>query len=283
MRENSENVGQTQARAVEGERKLRPFAGYIRVSRVGERDERLRSPDFQRSACEAKAQLEGAEVVWEEPELDVSGAKQSREVLDRILEMIEAGERAGIVVYNLARLSRLPGRQRIELVERIEHAGGRIISACENFDARTPEGEFARAIFFELARLEWRRLAEGFAVAKAAAVERGTKIASLAPFGYTFGDKHRLVIVPREAAIVRELFELRASNESRGAVLKLFEERTGRRSSRQTMAYMLRNRVYLGEVHYGQVEPLVNASAHEAIIGLELFERVQAVDRARRR
>lgn len=168
------------------------FAKYKRVSRVGERDERLRSPEFQDAAIEAKAKAEGVATRDYPVELDVSGAKRSRVVLDEIVGAIEAGELAGIVVYNLSRLSRLKPRDRIELVERIEQAGGRIVSASESFDPSTPEGRFQRDLFFSLARLEWERAAEGFDAAKRNAIASGIAIKSRAPFGLRFNEGHGL-------------------------------------------------------------------------------------------
>jgi site-specific DNA recombinase len=222
------------------------------------------------------------QVEWHEPELDVSGSKRNRAILDAIVAKIERGELAGIIVYNLSRLSRLAPRDRIELVERIEAAGGVILSACESFDATTPEGRFQRDLFFSIARMEWEKAAEGFAVAKAAAVERGTKISVMAPYGYKFGPGHRLVADEDEAPILVELFRLRAAGASRGEILDVFEQRTGRLSSRQSIRYMLRNRVYLGEVHYGRNgSTLVNAAAHEPLVDADLFEDVQRVDRER--
>src|SRR4029077_12943463 len=113
------------------------YGGYVRVSRVGERDERLRSPDFQATAIRAKATAAGVEVRLFEPGLDVSGSKRSRAILDSIVAAIERDELAGVIVYNLSRLSRLAPRDRIELVERIEGAGGAILSASESFDSTT--------------------------------------------------------------------------------------------------------------------------------------------------
>ena len=44
---------------------------------------------------------------------------------------------------------------------------------------------------------------------------------------------------------------------------------------------MLSNRVYLGELHYGRETPLVKVGAHDAIVDVDLFEAVQALNEAR--
>lgn len=261
----------------------RPFAGYIRVSRVADRDERLRSPEFQAKAIAAKAAAEGVALELFDAELDVSGSKKARAILDAIVAKIEAGELAGVIVYNIARLSRLKPLDRIELVERIEAAGGRIVSCSESFDPETPEGRFVRDLFFSLARLEWEQKAEQFAVAKAAAVERGAKLAKTANFGYRFDAAHVLAVEASEEPIVLELFEARRAGRSFGEIAELFEQRTGRPTSHQTISELLRNRVYLGEVHYGGGDSpeLVNARAHDAIVPVDLFDAVQRVNAER--
>ena len=101
---------------------------------------------------------------------------------------------------------------------------------------------------------------------------------SVAPFGYRFDAEQRLEVVPAEAAILLELYSERARGASYGKLVELLVERTGRRVERTTMAYMLRNRTYLGELRHGEA---VNTDGVEAIVPLELFETVQAVNRAR--
>jgi len=277
--EATRQSGRRQTRA----RGRRLFGGYVRVSQVGRRedDERLRSPQFQEELIDRRAREEDVDVRMYEAELDVSGAKKERAILDSLIEAIEAGELDGIIVAKLDRLSRLAPRYRIEVVERIEAAGCVILSASESFDASTPEGRFVRDLFFSLARMEWERYAGNWAYAKANAIAGGVVIAKDAAFGYRFDERHRYIVEPAEAAIVVELFELRAAGASWTTLLEHFERRTGRSSNRQTMSKLTRSRVYLGEVAYRSRkggEELVNVDAHPAIVELDLFETVQRVN-----
>lgn len=259
------------------------WASYARVSRQGSReDERLRSPEFQHAANRGWAQREGVGLREYPAEIDVSGSKAKRVELDRIIADVERGELAGIVVARLDRLSRLAPRDRLELFERIRDAGGVVRSASENIDDSTPEGRFALEVFLGVARMQWERYAQGFSDAKANAIAEGIAIMSRAPFGLRFTERHGLEPEPGDAAILLELFELRAGEASYDACLHHFEQATGRRSSRATMQAMLRNRVYLGELHYGAgAGALVNATAHAAIVPSELFEAVQEVNERR--
>jgi site-specific DNA recombinase len=259
------------------------YAGYVRVSRQGSReDERFRSPSFQAELIEQYGAREGLAIELAPAEIDVSGSKAKRPVLDELIRRVEVGELAGIIVAKLDRLSRLAPRDRVELFERIESAGGVILSASESLDASTPEGRFARAVFLEVARMQWEKYRDNFEHAKVNAIELGIPIASLPPYGYRRAEQ-RLEVVEAEAAVVRELFELRAAGASYGVVLAHFERESGRSSYRQTVHGMLGNRTYLGELHYGRAAELVNEEAHPAIVELELFEEVQRMNAERGR
>jgi DNA invertase Pin-like site-specific DNA recombinase len=250
------------------------------VSRQGAReDERLRSPDFQRDLM--RGVLGGDyELVPFEAEIDVSGSKPKRAILDEIIEAIEAGELDGIAVAKLDRLSRLSPKDRIELFDRIESAGGIVRSASEKIDESTPEGRLSREIFLGIARYQWEKYAEGFETAKIAAIEAGRAIKSTAPFGYRFDEEHRLEVVEAEAAVVVELFERRAEGASFGELADVFGELTGRERPAMSIRRMLENRVYLGELRYAE---LVNEQGAPAIVELDVFEAVQAVNAERAR
>ena len=282
----TKETGRTQKAA--RSRAVRPLrlGGFHRVSRVGGRDDKLRSPELARAAVDRwlefpdGAASDGARLEEWRVSLDSSGDKSDQDAeLEELIVAVELGELDGIVVAKLDRLSRLPARRRLDLLERIGPA--RLFSATESNDLSTPEGRMVRELFFLLARMEWEKANENLVAAKRAAVERGAYIANTAPYGYRFGELHRLELVEAEAAVVRELFELRATGASWGIVLELFEARTGRRSHRQTVAHMLKNEAYIGAVVYGSENEgtlLRNDSAHPAAVELDLWERVQAVN-----
>lgn len=272
------------------------LGGFHRVSRVGGRDDKLRSPDFAKAAVDRWIESEGARLLDWRVSLDSSGAKSDEDVeLEELIRKVESGELDGIVVAKLDRLSRLAPRRRLDLLERIGQE--RLFSATESNDLATPEGRMVRELFFLLARMEWEKAADNLAAAKAAAIERGAKLATRRPFGYRYGAGHVLepvvlgelvdetegIATVDEPAVVVELFELRSTGASYRDVLDLFEARSGRSSSAQTVAYMLANPVYVGRVEYGRRADtrLVKDDAHPAIVELELFELVQSVNAER--
>jgi DNA invertase Pin-like site-specific DNA recombinase len=263
------------------ERKLR-LGEYPRVSRQGSReDERLKSPDFQRSLMRNVLGSE-FELVPYPAEIDVSGGSTVREILDSIIAAIEARELDGIAVAKLDRFARLRPKERIELVSRVEDAGGIIRSASEQLDETTPEGRFTRDLFFGLARMQIEQKSQDWLVAKENAISEGRAIMSVAPFGLEFIESHRLKVVPRDAAVVLELFQKRADGASYNQLCGWFKEQTGREVPPTTIAYMLRNRVYVGELRYGHEVEFVNYEpGFEAIVPLELFEDVQRINARR--
>src|SRR5262252_4208849 len=285
-RKEGTNVTKQEATKQSGRRQTRRLrlGGFHRVSDVGGRDDKLRSPEFAKAAVDRwlehpdGAASAGATLVEWRVSLDSSGDKSDQDAeLEALIVRVEAGELDGIVVAKLDRLSRLAPRRRLDLLERI--GAERLFSATESNDVSTPEGQFVRELFFSLARMEWQRYANNWTTAKINAIERGVAIARDAAFGYRFDDLHRYVIEPAEAVVVVELFELRAAGGSWSELVEAFERMTGRETSRQTMSALVRSRVYLGEVAYG--DELVNVDAHEAIVELDLFEAVQRVNAER--
>jgi DNA invertase Pin-like site-specific DNA recombinase len=252
----------------------KPLAGYIRVSRRGDRDdERLRSPDYQRQAIERFGSAEGLTIHFFDPEIDVSGSKRQRRILDDIVGQVKAGELGGIVVAKLDRLSRLRPRDRVLLFESIEDAGGVVLSASEQIDPSTPEGRFARDVFLGVARMQWERYRDGFEVAKKAAVERGVPINSRAAVGLRKTSDRRLELDPRTAPIVREVFERRARGEGPSTLARFLESKGVRTSqgsktwSKQAIYNMIENPVYKGIIRYGNDDRFVNANSTALVDG----------------
>lgn len=243
------------------------LAAYIRVSRVGERDEdRLRSPDWQRETIARTAQAEGHEVAWYEPELDVSGSKTSRPILDAILADLRAGRVEGIIVAKLDRLSRMKPRDRVALFEDVEGLGGIILSASEQLDPSTPEGRFARDVFLGVARMQWEKYAEGFERAKVGAMERGATIGPT-PFGYRRTADGALEPDPVDGPALTEAFR-RAAREGLHSAHVFLVEHGGRTWTVSTVRRLLGKRSYLGEFRYGtlrtSIPPLVDRRTWEA-------------------
>src|SRR5579871_362627 len=103
--------------------------GYIRVSRVGDRDtdsSSYRTEADQELAIRAAAQQLGAEVVHVEAERNVSGGTMS-EGRERAVQMIEAGGADMLIVAHSDRLARDTELDAV-IRRRLREAGARFVS-----------------------------------------------------------------------------------------------------------------------------------------------------------
>jgi len=199
------------------------FDGYIRVSRVGGREgDSFQSPDVQRAAIERYAESKGVKVVFAEPELDVSGSKLRRPILDGIMERIRSGESEGIIVSKVDRLSRAGLGDTIALVEDMQRHGGKAGFADLDMDTVSPSGEFALNIWLSVARYLWRQYQQSWAMSIGNAVERGVFIGA-PPFGYTRDAEGRLAVDEEQADKVRRAFELAEAGGANAALTYLRE------------------------------------------------------------
>ena len=254
------------------------LVGYIRVSSVAGRDaneERFISPQVQREQIAALAKARGHEVIEWIEDLDESGGKWNRPGFQRALAMVERGEVQGIGVAKLDRFARSVS-DGLKAIERINEARGELISVAENFDTTTPMGRAMLQISLVFAELERERQRESFAVAKRRAIDRGMHYSPTVPVGYTRGDDMILVPDPVAAPVIREVFRKRAAGEKWQAIASYLDRVMPRPDGGawpiNTLSNLVRNRVYLGEAHQGDV---VNRGAHIPIVTRAEWEGAQ--------
>lgn len=245
---------------------MRRFDGYIRVSDTkGRSGESFLSPDIQRDTIKRLAQAKGVEL--NEPivrELDVSGGKRPEDrELGRLVERVESGESAGVIVWKLSRFSRSL-LDAVQATTRITAAGGRLIA--DDFDSDQPMGKAMLGLLAGLAEEELDARREGFREARARAVERGVPNGR-APFGYRKRPDGRLEVVKAEAKIVHKVFKQRAEGV---AFSQIGRERGW---SHSTARQVLANVAYLGVARSGEY---VNENAHPPIVTPQEFEAANA-------
>lgn len=104
----------------------------------------------------------------------VSGLKEHRPALDRLLSVLRSGDT--VVVSSFDRLARST-KQLLELAERFDKEGVRLVSMKENLDTSTPQGKLfftISAAFAEFERsLIQERREEGMAIAQEKGVRFG--------------------------------------------------------------------------------------------------------------
>ena len=113
---------------------------------------------------------------------------------------------------------------------------------------------------------------EKVTAAQARAVARGVYPHPKVPVGYVRGETGVLVVEPAAATVVVQAFKRRDLGASLVEIQALRAE-NGIERALSGVAWMLRSRMYLGEIHFGELH---NTRAHEAIVkDRGLFERVQ--------
>ena len=243
----------------------RRLDGYVRVSDVhGREGDSFISPDQQREKITAWATIHNHEVVFQEPELDVSGGKLKRPVLDLIMDRIRSGETDGIAIARLDRFSRAGVGDALALIEEIKTVGGIFGCVEPQIDTSDPVmGEFILTIFLALARMERQRIRVNWADSKARAVGRGIHISANVPFGYIrpreeknqrTGKEPTLPLMPDPETgwMVAELYRMRAAGESweqlrQWLVANNAPTVRGAEWAASTLMGVINNRVYLGE------------------------------------
>lgn len=254
---------------------LRKAVGIIRVSEVGEREgEKFVSPGDQRKAIERIAESEQLRLVKVFEEMDVSAYRRSlarRPGLNEAVEMIERGEAEIVVACYFDRLFRKLTVQE-EVLRRVEEAGGRVLAVdAGEIRQDTASRWLTSTMLGMVAEYHARLTAEKTRDAKVNAVARGIPPWGILPLGYKKGDDRRIHVDPDAAPIARAAWELRAAGAGLYEVRAFLREH-GYPLSYRSVQKMLRNRFYLGELHYGK---LVNTGSHEAIIDQSTYRSAQ--------
>jgi site-specific DNA recombinase len=216
-----------------------------------------------------------------------SGGNMERPALLRLLADIAAGKIDAVVCYKIDRLSRsLIDFAKMMAVFEEHHAS--CVAVTQQFDTTTPIGRLTLHMLLSFAQFERELISERTRDKLAATRRKGKYTGGMPLLGYdVVGSK--LVINTKEAAQVRQIFQLYLDHESllpvvqelarRGWKNKLWRTkkdilRGGRAFERSTLHQLLTNPTYIGKVRY---KDEVHSGEHEAIISQEVFAKVQAM------
>jgi DNA invertase Pin-like site-specific DNA recombinase len=215
----------------------------------------------------------------------ISGGTLERPALKRLLCDVEAGLIDVVVVYKIDRLSRSL-TDFAKLVEVFERQNVTFVSVTQQFNTTTSMGRLTLNILLSFAQFEREVIGERIRDKFAASRKKGIWMGGWPPLGYEVEDR-RLVVVEREAALVRRIFDRFAKTGSALAVARELNaagevtkrrsangERGGRPWIKGAIYKVLANRVYLGEaVHKGVAYP----GEHAAIIDQRTWDKAHAV------
>ena len=214
-----------------------------------------------------------------------SGGNLERPALQKLLSDIDAGHVDIIVVYKIDRLTRSLA-DFAKLVERFDKHAVSFVSVTQQFNTTTSMGRLTLNVLLSFAQFERETVfRDGCATRLAASRQKGKWTGGGIPLGYEVKDK-KLVVSEEEAETVRLIFKryldlkclrrLKHDLDQRGVMSKRRQAASaylgGVPLTYGPLAYLLKNRTYLGEVGYkGQWF----AGEHKAIIEQSLFNAVQ--------
>jgi len=218
-----------------------------------------------------------------------TGANTERPALQTLVADIKEGKVSCVVVYKVDRLSRSL-LDFVKLLELFEKHNVVFISVTQAFNTNNSMGRLTLNILLSFAQFEREIISERVKDKMGAARKRGKFIGGMPILGYDI-DKvnHKLIINEKEAALVREVFDLYLKEKSllsvtmilneKGCKTKQFTSKTGRafggtKFKNTGIQLMLKNIIYVGKVRYnGELYP----GLHEPVISDEIFDKVRAI------
>ncbi|HTF42574.1 MAG TPA: recombinase family protein [Terriglobales bacterium] len=270
-------------------RKQSRCAIYTRKSTEHNLDLEFNSLDAQREACEAYIKSQAHEgwrlVPGDFNDGGISGASLDRPALQALISEIAAGKIDVVVVYKVDRLTRSL-TDFAKLVDLFDKHGVSFVSITQSFNTTTSMGRLTLNVLLSFAQFEREVIGERVRDKIAASKRKGLWMGGPVPLGYASVNK-KLVIVEDEAETVRTIFKrylelgsmqaLATDLDSQGMRTKeraWSNDRTvgGGRFGTGPLAYLLKNRAYVGEVvHQNQIFQ----GDHAPIVDRELFDAVQ--------
>ncbi|MDB5594054.1 MAG: recombinase family protein [Hyphomicrobiales bacterium] len=251
-------------------------------------DQDFNSLDAQREAAEAyvKSQArEGGRLIRENFDDRLFRRIDGPAALQRLLEVIRSGQVDTIVVYKVDQLTRSLADS-AKLVELFEEHNVTFVSVTQCFNTTTSMGRLTLNMLLSFAQFEREVTGERIRDKIAASKKRGIWVGGVIPLGYRV-EERKLLIDETEAATVQLIFgrylslgslpALQSELRHRGILTRTRTLSLGRVTSvvhltNGPLAYLLRNRVYPGEINHKDAS---YPGEPQAIIALDLFEAVQ--------
>lgn len=247
--------------------------GYIRVSTKQQAGEDRMGQEAQRQAITEYAERNGYEVVkWFNDE--ISGVKEDRPQLNGIL-YTDLAKRDGVEAVIAFKSDRIARDIKLYFyyLSLLDKKGIKLISVNEQFE-NVPDGvaSLIRAIMMFVAEQERNNITMRTKSGRKIKAEFGGYSGGKPPYGYVAHDK-RLVVVPEEAALVRDVFELREFYPMRevAEIINGYGYRTrkdGLFCTSHVQSILENRKMYEGFYKYGKDGEWVKGQ-HEPILGDE--------------
>ena len=278
---------------------------YCRLSRDDGSDSESNSITTQREMLRQYCAANFISVYSEYVDDGVSGLTFERDSFKRMISDIEAKKVSIVIVKDLSRLGRNNALVAYYTEIYFLEKNVRFIAINDNIDSEVGENEIMgfKSVINEFYA---RDCSKKIRATKQLYAQQGKRLGSVAPYGYKIdpNDKHRLLVNPETAPIVKRIFEMSADGMSARAIAKTLinEDVPTRRESTmgERMGYeweathicdILRNEVYLGcmianrykkpsfkskkLVTCDSSEWVIIPNKHEPIVSKQLYDLVQ--------
>ena len=232
--------------------------GYLRVSTDGQLGEDKFGLEAQRATIEEFCGKKGYEIAGWYEDRGISGAKEDRPQFSRILQG-DIPEGVGAVV--VAKSDRVARDVYIYFAfkNELRKKGLQIISVAEDFGELGAYSVILDAMLAAIAEVERMNINARTSGGRKQKASKGGYSGGREPYGYRSVDKG-LIVVPEEAKIVREVYDLRDKGYTyRGIISTLEQEgsltRSGKSFTVAHIQHILNNEnTYRGLYRYGGSE-----------------------------
>jgi len=187
-----------------------------------------------------------------------------------------------ILVIKMDRIHR-NARHFMEMMDNLREWGKDFVSATESLDTSTAMGRFVMDIIQRIAQLESEQIGERVYMGMSQKAKRGPGLLGFPPpLGYDLVDGG-LRVNEREAAVIREIFELARQGRTMDEIARILNERgvTTKRGAAWApikVYRILHNPLYAGYLRW---DGHLRKAEHEPLVPVETFNEVQEVLRSR--
>jgi site-specific DNA recombinase len=269
---------------------------YKRVS-TEEQNKTGFSLEGQEDELRAYAERKGYEVVGVYTDGGYSGKNFNRPEIQRLFSDMRNGEFDAILVWKVDRISR-KNRDVLDLIDRELNPRNMklLVSTCD-IDSSNANGYMFISMLGTFAEYERSLIIERVSSGMEKRAKSGMWNGGII-LGYDVVEKS-LVINEEESEIVKQIFQLRANGHGYKVIANILN-REGKKSKKNNsfsinaVKTILENKTYIGQLNWGtyreweknrrsgKTDPISAEGVHEAIIDLELWNRVQEVNRENR-
>ena len=275
------------------EKKKINCAIYTRVSTTEGLEQEFTSLDNQRESAESYIQSQKSEGWIALPDRyddgGFTGANTERPALQKLMADIKEGTINCVVVYKVDRLSRSL-LNFSQLLESFEQDNVTFVSVTQAFNTNSSMGRLTLNILLSFAQFEREIISERTRDKMAASKKRGKWVGGRPPLGYDIDRINRkLVINPKEAELVKEIFDLYLEKRSLLSVAIALNEKNRMTKSYTTLENrnsggvkfkstsiqsIVKNPFYIGKVHHAGA---LYQGEQERIISDEIFQKTQEI------